>query len=510
MIFFPGSEDLTVVKFVQLCKKPEVQIQFPESTLERARLQFDAFQIHAERNEPVYGFTTGFGGNAESRLQNSESEGLQRNLSLYLDCGTGAPLGEEFGRAALLARLHVLSRGYSCVSPQLLSHLSQLVNSKVSPYLVSQGSLGASGDLVSMAPLARLVQGDDVECFINGKLTSAVCAFEQADLRPLKLKGRDGLALMNGLSCTTAILAIECEKLRRLFDFSLMSLAANHLALNAIPESLDSFVNSVPVRKHSGQSSIAARLRSILQNSNCSRDRGPQRLLQDEYSLRCVPQTLGPALEMLDTAEHWIEQELNSVSDNPIFDESAKVFSGGNFYGGYLVAAGDFLSLVCARLSDLIDRQTFLLIDGKHDLPPNLIVPSPNSPRYHGMKGIHQLMNALTMDIQSKAIPSALFVRSCEAHNQDIVSNAMNGAMRLTQVCDTLASIVSAQTLLALQALSHCPGIQLDSKLKSWHRQMSPFFEAIVQDTPLRTDLLKLKNFVLTDDPNLSQESDLR
>jgi tyrosine ammonia-lyase len=337
------------------------------------------------------------------------------------------------------------------------------------PDLPAWGSLGASGDLITLAPLAR-----QLEEGVGGSATT--------------LPGRTALAVMNGLSGVTAQIALDLATAMRLYLWGVASSTAAAWALGVRQEAWAEVLHGPPLRHHPGQRRIAALLRGVVAGAPALPL--PAGLaVQDPYSLRCIPQALGPGIEQMDVSHRWIAQELDGVSDNPVWTDAA-FRSSGHFFGGYVVQAADTASAVVARLGDLLERQTFLLVDGTRGLPENLTTAGRGR---HGMKGVHQAASALAMRLQRGAIPSAPFARSAEGHNQDIVSNAMNAATVLTEQVRALAALVAAHGAMAAQALEFRDGWQASPGLAGLHeaiRRTLPPLED--DDLPLREPLAAL------------------
>lgn len=424
-----------------------------------------ALEKELEAGRAVYGANTAYGGDALGVLPVEERRELQLHLARYLDAGTGAPLPPHVCRGAVIARAHVLARGASAVAPEVVAALIGLVEARVAPILLSSGSLGASGDLVSMAPLARLLAGDDVPAWNGDSRVSGAEALAAAGVEPLELAGRDALALVNGLSGAVSCAAICWVEAGRLLRWGLAGVAAAAWALGLRAEAWSEAVNGPPLRRHPGQDEVARRLRSRLRGTRPV-EPPSSGAIQDPYSLRCAPQLLGPVWEGQEVAGRWLSQELDGVSDNPLWVPGAVAvgpetpdrganpspfLSGGNFFGGYVAAAADLVSTGLARLGDLLDRQGFLLVAGDRGLPRNLTPPGVGISQ--GLKGVHQTATALAMELQRGALPAAPFARSAEGHNQDVVSNAMAAATALERQVGLAAALVAAHALMAARAV---------------------------------------------------------
>ncbi|CAN5644620.1 aromatic amino acid ammonia-lyase [soil metagenome] len=513
-----GLESLTPARMVELLDEPTARLVLEPGVARRLDEGFEALETAmaraAEGGPPVYGATTGFGGNAASPDAPSNDvgpdspgarkpgphdhrpatpEGLQLRLARYLDSGSGDPLPHRVARGVVLARAHVLARGASGVRSEVVLRLVDLFHAGIAPVIPRYGSLGASGDLVSLAPLARLLGGEEVASLAAPepggppRFTPGPAALAAAGILPIELRGRDTLALVNGLSGVATVTALLLVEARNLVAWSVAGTAATGWALGARIEAWGPEVNGPPLRLHRGQGQVSAALRAWLSGSkpvfpNVSPG------LQDPYALRCVPQLLAPGEEMLELFDGWLVAELDGVSDNPVPGASPGAYlSGGNFFGGYVVQAADGTAGVLARMGDLLERQTFLLVDGRRGLPANLVPPGL-PPLRHGLKGVHQAASALAMELQRGALPAAPFARSAEGHNQDVVSNAMNAATSLADQVDRAAALVAGHAALAAQAVELRPE-SMGPPLRAWHAAIRRHVPFVHDDTPLREPL---------------------
>ena len=493
---FAGGEDRMEWRHIQCLPRLESRIFLTDET-KKSCAQSHKTYLDSVAKSTVYGASTGFGGNAGQEMSATAREGLQNRLCRYLDCGMGGYLDHEASRMAMALRIHVLAKGYSGISLSCLEALVAVYNLGICPALPKMGALGASGDLITMAPMALFISGQSVPGYVLGQFKKDLC-IEDFGIQPVSLGGKDALAIMNGLSVATALGALAFLRLQLIWDKALHSTAIIFCALGGNRECLSAEVNSEKVRCFSGQKVIAESLAQLVLHEATIR-RSSARLLQDEYSIRCLPQVLGPLYETLIQSGQWIANEINSVSDNPIVSPINGPLSGGNFYGGYICRAVENLSWISAKLADCLERQTFLLVDGKHDLPANLIYNDPEGrlPYQHGLKGLHQLSSSLTMRMQHHAIPASLFSRSSEIHNQDVVSNAMNAALVCTEQTQLLASIVVVHAAMAAQASELSELILEGEELSSWYSSIRRFIPFVAEDQSLREPLERFAKEVL-------------
>ncbi len=507
-----GLDALTPARLAELVDAPEARLVLEPDVglaLDAGAAALEAAMGRAaEGGSPIYGATTGFGGNAEvgsateggpeggTRSSWLELQDHQLRLARYLDAGSGPLLPWRVARGVLVARAHVLARGASGVRCDVVEALVTLFHAGITPVIPRDGSLGASGDLVSLAPLVRLLAGEAVPALIQTEAGPLEMpgpdTLRRAGLTPLDLRGRDTLALVNGLSGVTALAALLLVEARRLHAWGQVGAAAAGWALGVRQEAWSARVNDAPLRRHPGQAQVAAALRAAMAGASpvLPPAEGP---IQDPYSLRCIPQLLGPGEELLELAEAWLAAELDGVSDNPVpardltTGDAQRYLSGGNFFGGYVAGASEAVAGVLARLGDLLERQGFLLVGGQRGLPENLVPPGVPAFR-HGLKGVHQASSALAMGLQRGAIPATPFARSAEGHNQDVVSNAMQAATALAEQVDRAAALVAAHATLAAQAveLRREAGSDPGPVLSTWLRQIRAYVPRVEDDTALR------------------------
>lgn len=443
----------------------------------------------------IYGVTTGFGDSCRNAVDAAHTEELQRNLVAYLQVGTGAPLPQPAVRAMMAARLVSLTRGHSGVTEGLVDQLLLLLQHDLLPVVPSEGSLGASGDLVPLAYLASLVQGKGLVATPNGDQPAAE-AFAHHGMQPYVLKAKEGLALVNGTSAMTGMCGYNYAHVVALTELAAIGSAWVCRVLDGNPEAFGTLVNE-KAKQHEGQRRVAERIRQELQAESYAMPRATPAMglgatfthpVQDRYSLRCAPQILGPVHDTLSMVATWLDAELNSVSDNPLLDAADDTMAtGGNFYGGYLGHGMDYLKISVASMTDMLDRQLMLVFDPKTAgvLPPNLVPWSRMRPEqrhlHHGLKGLHQVTNALTAEVMGMAMPSTVFSRSSESHNQDKVSLGMTAAVSLAAMVEKTFSVTALYFACLAQALDLreiVPQSPAGAALYARIRQHVPFVES--------------------------------
>lgn len=480
-------------------------IVLSEQVLAKTQRSFQALQERIQKGTPIYGVTTGFGDSCTSYVDQNLAHQLQKNLIQYLSCGQGDSISVFASRAMFLIRLNSLCQGISAVSPELLQHMVKLLELDILPVVPEEGSLGASGDLVPLAYLGQVIQGEG-SCFYRGRTEQTQTIYQKYHLKSYQLKPKEGLAIVNGTSTMAGLMTENLTLTAELLRLSQMTTAWQCLVLNGKREAFGPFINEV-AKTNPGQAAVARQISTYLDAENYFPQRGQdvgvgglktQDFVQDRYSIRCVPQILGPIIENLQQSWKNLEHEMNSVTDNPVVDAEGNLEMGGNFYGGYLCQSMDFTKINLAHMADLIDRQVMMLIDEKSNrgLPANLVNSDGLSLEerhiHHGLKGVHQTVSAITSELMQKSIPSGIFSRSSESHNQDKVSLGMSAATTCRQMLTGMYKVMAMQLVCLAQAID-IKKIRLQGdesqKLYQLVRQSVPFVQF---DTSLGVALAQL------------------
>jgi histidine ammonia-lyase len=395
---------------------------------------------------PIYGITTGFGSLHNKTISKDQLNKLQENLVMSHACGTGPVVREEIVRLMLLLKIHALSLGKSGVQVGTVQRLIDFFNHGINPIIYEQGSLGASGDLAPLAHLFLPLIGMG-EVIFEGKTYEAGLILKKFGWKPLDLKSKEGLALLNGTQFMSAYGVYIIAMAERL---SLFADITSAISLEAYDGRPDPFFESVhSIRPHKGQISTAKIIRKILRGSQLiSRLKAH---VQDPYSFRCIPQVHGASKDAISHAKSVVLTEINSVTDNPtIFPDEDLIVSGGNFHGQPLALIFDYLAIALAELGSISERRVYRLIAGQRDLPEFLVAnPGLNSgfmiPQY----------TAASIVSQNKQLCTPSSVDSIPSSNEqeDHVSMGANGATKLLRVADNLEKIVAIELFTAIQAL---------------------------------------------------------
>jgi histidine ammonia-lyase len=445
----------------------------------------------------VYGVNTGFGLLANTRISENELELLQRSVVLSHAAGVGKPLDEATVRLVFVLKINSLARGYSGVRRQLIEALVTLFNKRIYPVIPEKGSVGASGDLAPLAHLAAVLigegeavcaggtalpgSGEEMVTATMGKAVpqrlSGKDAMKLADLEPIRLAPKEGLALLNGTQVSTALALAGLFAAENLFNSALVAGAMSVEAAEASRRPFDDRIQAV--RGHAAQADVAAAYLALLDHSEIEHAHELCGKVQDPYSLRCQPQVMGACLEQIRHAAAVLETEANAVSDNPlVFAETDEIISGGNFHAEPVAFAADNLALAIAEIGALSERRTALLIDKNlSGLPPFLV---ENGGVNSGFMIAQVTAAALASENKTLAHPASVDSLPTSANQEDHVSMATFAARRLLDMAENTAGIVAVELLAACQGLDFRKPLHSSSKIEQARqliRQHSPFYD---------------------------------
>lgn len=419
----------------------------------RRRLRASRRRVDALRDDPTprYGINTGFGALAHRRVPPADLEKLQRNLILSHAVGVGEPVPPEIVRLMLLLKVNGLAVGLSGVSEEVVDHLLRLYNEDALPVVFSQGSLGASGDL---APLAHLVLpllglGDMTW---RGRRRTARSVLRALGLRPLQLRSKEGLALINGTQFMAAY-AVHC--LLRIYAAAKTADLAAATTLEAARGSAAPFDARIQdARPHAGQRVVAANVRRLLAGSSILPSHTGCAKVQDPYSLRCVPQVHGAVRLALAHAQEVVETEINSATDNPLVFPDGEVLSGGNFHGEPLAFVLDYLAIATAELASIAERRIYMLLHG--DTVGDLKVPRllmKDTGLNSGFMIPQYTAAALVSENKVLAHPASVDSIPSSLGQEDHVSMGSISATKLLKVVGHTETVLAIEFICAAQAL---------------------------------------------------------
>ncbi len=463
------------------------------------------------RDKIIYGINTGFGPMAQYRVDDHEIQQLQYNLIRSHAAGTGKLLPPVYVKATMIARLSSLLMAQSGIHPSVVELLAELINHDVYPVIFEHGGVGASGDLVQLAHLALNLIGEG-EVLFQGKIIPTRDAFSQQGLQAVSMHIREGLALINGTSAMTGIGIVNVLKVRRLLNWAIRASAMICEIVGSFGDHFSDELNRV--KPHKGQMATARAMQQQVEGSRRIRNRGEHFYngqnqqhvftdkVQEYYSIRCVPQILGPVYDALQNTFDVLTAELNSVNDNPVIDpQSGSVYHGGNFHGDYVAFEMDKLKIAVTKLAMLAERQlNYLMHDRINNLLPafvNLGKPGLN----YGMQAIQFTATSTTAECQTLANPMYIHSIPNNNDNQDIVSMGTNAANITRTVIENAFQVMAIELMAIMQAVDFL-NIQEElspasHKIYQQIRMLSPVF---VDDLPKYVEIQKITDFLQEND----------
>jgi len=400
------------------------------------------------RGAPVYGINTGFGRLASVRIAAADLDTLQRNLVLSHAAGVGEPMPAAVVRLMMALKLGSLAQGASGVSWHTVALLEQMLARDLIPVIPAQGSVGASGDLAPLAHLAAVMIGAG-EVYWSGTRLPACEGLTHAGLEPATLGPKEGLALLNGTQFSTAFALAGLFEAETLFRAALVTGALLTDAARGSDAPFDPRIHAL--RRHQGQTEVASALRGLMAGSaiRASHLVGDERV-QDPYCLRCQPQVMGAALDVLRQAAATLATEANGVTDNPlIFTDPAEALSGGNFHAEPVAFAADMIALSVCEIGSIAERRLAMLVDPALSGLPAFLAPKPglNS----GFMIPQVTAAALVSENKGRAFPAVVDSIPTSANQEDHVSMAAHGARRLIAMTDNLRAIIAIELLAGAQ-----------------------------------------------------------
>ena len=403
---------------------------------------------------PIYGVTTGYGEAGQNYAPFEEAQELQKNLYSFHGCGVGEYLSADVSRIMTTIRFISLSKGKSGVSYDLLKRFELLLNNKIYPLIPSQGSVGASGDLTPLSYIAAVIAGER-EVIYEGEVYSTMEIYEKLNITPYIFKPKEALAIMNGTAAMSAIAIDAIEQFEILLKSSESFIASVFELLLCDVTPLEPFVHES--KPFDGQKKAAANILEKCIDSKLTHEAfsryenfhlEPEQNIQDRYSIRCAPQVLGVIHDNLEIAKKWIETEINGVNDNPLIDHiGKKIYTSGNFYGGYVAHAMDTMRICVGNLADILDKEFALMVDHKFNRGLGESLKINKKSTHHGFKAMQITLSSLTADVIMNTVPASLHSRPTESHNQDKVSMGTTAALHFAKQLPDLRNMLSIALL---------------------------------------------------------------
>lgn len=495
---------LTIDQIADLVSDPRVKVSISNSALAKVKRGHKSMMGHIN-GHIIYGINTGFGPMASHILGKEQLLDLQTNLIRSHSTGMGKPIDQEFVLASMLVRLNTLSAGYSGVSVELVKALQNLINLRVIPVVLEHGAVGTSGDLVQLAHIALALIGEG-EVFYKGQRLDTKDVFAKLKILPHVLRPKEGLALINGTAVMSAIAALLVKQSENLLELAIQTGA---WSLQMVQAFTDSFSEELQkLRPHAGQIFVAKRLREILAGSKLTKQRNSfyknyrlkndvvkiPEFVQEVYSIRCIPQILGPIHDTIQMVKKRVQVEINSITDNPIvYLQTNSFLHGGNFHGDYISASVDQLKMTLTKLSMLSERRLnfFLNQNINKFLPPFINLKKPGLTL--ALQGLQFVATSTTAHSQTLSFPQYVHSIPTNGDNQDLVSMGTDAGLIAWDVLQNSYIVVAIEFVVLAQAADYLKNqrklVPSTSKLYKKIRKILP---VIIEDRDIHKQLEKL------------------
>jgi len=499
------GENLTPTDVTSFVRNENITVSVAPAAVRRIRVARNFLEKNTDK-QIIYGVNTGYGPMVSRIIGKPQLADLQLNLMRSHAAGVGDPIKEEYVLASMLDRLNTFAKGYSGVSSDLIDRLVSYINNRIIPIVPEHGAVGTSGDLVQMAHVGLALIGEG-DVFYKGKRQTAKSALKKAGL-PLEysLKPKEGIAMINATSTMTGISSILVNDAEQALSIAVRAGAMGFELVRGFTDVISEELHAA--RPHKGQVAIAAQMRKLLKTSELLNERKdlhkrveleedvyktPEHI-QEVYSLRCIPQILGPILDILKKTTNDVKTELNSVSDNPLVDlKNGQFLHGGNFHGDYIATAVDQLKISLVKMTMLSERRTNFFMSEKTNemFTPFLNLNKPGLTL--GLQGVQFVATSTTAQNQSFAFPHSIHSISTNAENQDVVSMGTDAALIAQKVLDNLYIVLAIELITLAQAVDvmQCKE-KLSKPSQELYENIRESFATVTKDRSFNPELTKL------------------
>lgn len=499
-----NGNSLTIEQVIAVARHGEKVAPLSEEVRHRMMKSYQWVESAIRENKVIYGINTGFGPLATTTIKADEASQLSRNVILACIVGVGAPLSQEVARALMLVRANALAKGFSGIRPLLVQTLIDMLNAGVTPHIPCKGSLGASGDLAPLAHLAVVLTRDATgdggysgQAWYRDQLVSGAQAMAQAGIERVIPQAKEGLALTNGTTFMVAAGAIAVHDAEKLLSHAEISAALSMEALTGLSSAFHPSIQHANGMQ--GQAEVAANMLKLVGGSDLVDSIAGR--VQDAYSIRCIPQVLGPVRETIAFVRANFSRALNSATDNPLIIEDEKEgyisVSGGNFHGEGPALWLDFLSIAIAEVASLAERRIFRLVTPElsNGLPSMLVSrPGLNS----GLMMPQYTAAALVSDNKTLCHPDSVDSIPSSGNQEDHVSMGANGARHALEVIDNVRDVIAIELLTAAQGidLRDRGPMRLGRGTKAAYELIREHVKTVDVDRELTPDLVKLSALI--------------
>jgi histidine ammonia-lyase len=479
---------LTIEDVVKVARHNQ-PVELAENALDGILSSRDVIESMLKEGRTVYGINTGFGDLSDVCIEAEHLTKLQVNLIRSHSAGVGLPFSNEVVRGMMLLRANALAKGFSGVRLDVIEILIDMLNAGVTPIVPQQGSVGSSGDLAPLAHMALVMIGEG-EALYRGEQIDGSEALDRAGIKPLVLQAKEGVALINGTQPMSAVGSLVIYDALNLVKDACIAASMSLEALKGTRAALDERIHNV--RRHEGQTDVARALLEILSDSEINQSHADCGIVQDAYSLRCIPQVLGASLDAIRYAQNTLEIEINSATDNPlVFSEDNDVVSGGNFHGQPIALAMDFVGIALSEIANISERRVNRLVNPNLSGLPAFLTTEGGLES--GMMIAQYTAAALVSENKVLAHPASVDSIPTSADQEDHVSMGSISARKAAQILDNVKNVIAIEYMCAAQGLSLLLPLQPSEPLKLAYEEIRDDVPILDDDRPLYSDIAKIR-----------------
>ncbi len=489
-----NGNDLTLeaVREVAVERRPVLLDPDAREAVSKARAVVDAL---VASDKVSYAITTGVGKLSDVRIPPDHIRELQVNLVRSHAVGVGEHLPAAEVRAMMLLRANSLAKGHSGVRPEVIDIFCEMLNRGVTPFVPSQGSVGASGDLAPLAHLALVLIGEGECVDEQGRRLPGSDALRLTEIKPLVLEAKEAVSLINGTQAMLAVGTLALLAAETLVDTADVIGAMTLDALRGTDVAFDERIHKA--RPHAGQQTTAANLRRLLEGSEIRKSHKDCGRVQDAYSLRCIPQVHGAVRDTLAHCRAVFETEMNSAVDNPLVfvtdanQATGDVLSGGNFHGEPLAFALDFLAIALSALAGISERRIERLVNPalNEGLPPFL---APSAGLNSGFMMPQVTAAALVSENKVLAHPASVDSITTSGNKEDYVSMGMTAALKLKRVVDNTRNVLAIEAMSSAQAVEFLAPLKTSKPLQEVHAAIRAASPQMENDRVMYDDFVRI------------------
>lgn len=495
-----GLDTLTIQDLIQICDS-NLKVELSTQAIQNVEKSAGYVDKIIESGNVTYGINTGFGPLCSTIISKEDTSKLQDNILRSHSVGVGNPIDSKISKAMLVLKLHALGMGYSGIQLKTLERIQYFINNNVIPVVPEQGSVGASGDLAPLAHLFLPLIGLG-EVFFEGNRMASALMNQLTGIEPLKLKAKEGLALINGTQFIAAHAAIGVYRMHQLMDVADIIGA---MSLEGVLGSPSPFSEKLhQIRPFIGSKLVAHRMRALLKNSEMIQSHADCGRVQDPYSIRCIPQVHGSSRNAWIHMKELVDVEMNSVTDNPIIFSENEAISGGNFHGQPLAMAADYLTVAAHEIGNISDRRIYLLLEGGHEGLPKLLMQDIglNS----GFMIPQYTSAALVSENKSLCFPASADSIPTSLGQEDHVSMGSISVRKLNQVLTNLEQILAIELVTAAQAFDFRRPLKSGPILEACHHHVRSEIDHADKDRIFAKDIAKAHSIIKKNELNLIAE----